>query len=58
MGADGAALATTLVRWFMCMTIVGYILTEVDRERYGMSGCACNSLGRAADFAAWATLWA
>jgi MATE family multidrug resistance protein len=36
LGAEGAALATTLVRWFMFAAIAGYVLTCLDRERYGL----------------------
>lgn len=38
MGAEGAALATSLVRWFMFFTILVYVLLRVDRVRYGLSG--------------------
>lgn len=37
LGAEGAALATTLVRWFMFASIAGYILTRIDREKFGLS---------------------
>ena len=37
MGAEGAALATTLVRWFMFAAILGYVLVAVDRERFGLT---------------------
>jgi MATE family multidrug resistance protein len=36
MGAEGAALATTIVRWFMFAAIAGFILTRLDREKYGL----------------------
>lgn len=36
LGAEGAALATTLVRWFMFAAIAGYVLTRLDREQYGL----------------------
>lgn len=38
MGAEGAALATTLVRWFMFAALAGYALLALDRQRLGMSG--------------------
>ncbi len=38
MGADGAALATTIVRWFMFLVLVAYALTRIDRMRYGVHG--------------------
>lgn len=38
MGAEGAALATSIVRWFMFVAIAGYVLTRVDRRRYGVLG--------------------
>ena len=36
MGADGAAVATSLVRWFMFFAAAGYVLWRVDRARYGI----------------------
>lgn len=36
MGAEGAALATTIVRWFMFAAIAGFIATRLDREKYGL----------------------
>ena len=38
MGAEGAALATTLVRWFMFLTLAGYALLALDRRRLGIIG--------------------
>ncbi|MFQ5784317.1 MAG: MATE family efflux transporter [Alphaproteobacteria bacterium] len=38
MGAEGAALATAIVRWFMFLALAGYALTRVDRRRYGIAG--------------------
>jgi MATE family multidrug resistance protein len=38
MGAEGAALATTIVRWFMFVALGIYALTRVDRVRYGITG--------------------
>ena len=35
MGAEGAALATTLCRVFLAAALGGYVLSAVDRERYG-----------------------
>ncbi len=36
MGAEGAALATTIVRWFTLAALVGYVLIRLDRGRYGI----------------------
>jgi MATE family multidrug resistance protein len=36
MGAEGAALATTLVRWFMFAAVATYVLSRVDAARYGL----------------------
>lgn len=38
MGAAGAALATTLVRWLTAIVIIGYIWIMPERERYGIRG--------------------
>ncbi|MGI9336712.1 MAG: MATE family efflux transporter [Gammaproteobacteria bacterium] len=38
LGADGAALATTLTRWAVAVAIVVYILTSLDHRTYGVSG--------------------
>lgn len=38
LGAEGAALATTLVRWFMLLAILAYVLTRVDRVHFGLGG--------------------
>lgn len=38
MGAEGAALATSLVRWFMFASLAGYALVVLDRRRFGISG--------------------
>ncbi len=48
MGAEGAALATTIVRWFTLVALVGYVLTRVDRVRYGLGRAAedLRALGR------------
>jgi MATE family multidrug resistance protein len=37
LGAEGAALATTIVRWFMFATIATYILTRLDGEKFGLT---------------------
>lgn len=37
MGAEGAALATTLVRWFMFIALAGYVLAHIDRRHYGLT---------------------
>jgi len=36
MGAEGAALATTIVRWFTLVALVAYVLTRLDRRHYGI----------------------
>ncbi|MFQ5958181.1 MAG: MATE family efflux transporter [Alphaproteobacteria bacterium] len=48
MGAEGAALATTLARWFMFLAIATYALLRVDRARYGIHGAIADAraLGR------------
>ena len=38
LGAEGAALATTLVRWFMFLALAGFVLIYIDRHRYNISG--------------------
>ena len=38
MGADGAAIATSLVRWFMFIAAAVYVLARIDRVRYGIRG--------------------
>jgi MATE family multidrug resistance protein len=38
MGAEGAALATTIVRWFMFLALTGYVFVALDRVRYGLQG--------------------
>ncbi|MFT5448494.1 MAG: MATE family multidrug resistance protein [Gammaproteobacteria bacterium] len=38
MGAEGAALATTIARWFMFASLAGYVLVTLDRRRYGIAG--------------------
>ena len=38
MGAEGAALATTIVRWFMFGGVAGYVLLGLDSQRYGIRG--------------------
>ena len=35
-GATGAALATSITRWFMLLALAGYVLTMRDRNRYGV----------------------
>lgn len=36
-GATGAALATSITRWFMFLTLAGYVLTMQGRDRYGVA---------------------
>lgn len=38
LGAEGAALATTLVRWFMFLSLAGYALWTLDLTRHGIRG--------------------
>lgn len=45
MGAEGAALATSIVRWLMFLALAVYVLAMADRRAYGV-------LGRIAAFAA------
>lgn len=37
LGAEGAALATTIVRWVMFVAIAGFILMRLDRDKYGLA---------------------
>lgn len=48
MGAEGAAIATSLVRWFMFLSAAGYVLLRVDLDRYGIRGplTGARSLGK------------
>ena len=48
LGAEGAALATTIVRWLMFVAIAAYILTRLDTAKYGLKRAAKSSahLGR------------
>lgn len=36
MGATGAVAATSIVRWCCFLAMLGYILTRVDRQQYGI----------------------
>ena len=38
LGAEGAALATTLVRWFMFLALAAFVLIYIDRHRYNIPG--------------------
>ena len=38
LGAEGAALGTTLTRWVMAVAMIGYVLTMRDRRTYGTTG--------------------
>ena len=40
MGASGAALATSLVRWFIFVALFAYLLMAIDRKRYGLDAAA------------------
>lgn len=47
MGAEGAALATSLARWMTAFAIIAYILLVLDRRRYGIRlGKAAADVGR------------
>lgn len=47
MGADGAALATTLARWMTAVAALVYIWWILDRDRYGLRGTrASTDVGR------------
>lgn len=48
MGAEGAALATTVVRWLMFAALGGYVLIAVDGRRFGIRGpiAGARRLGR------------
>ena len=37
MGAAGAALATSITRWFMFLALAGYVLAMRDRDHYGVA---------------------
>jgi len=37
LGAEGAALGTTIVRWFMFAAIAAYVWTRLDRKKYGLT---------------------
>lgn len=50
MGAVGAALATTAVRWFMFVAVAGYVLVAVDPERHGLRGRIPDALALARRF--------
>ena len=45
MGAEGAALGTTLVRWFMFIALAGYALARVDHRHYGIRGAIADARG-------------
>ena len=37
MGAEGAALATTIVRWLLFALVLAYVLFQLDRRHYGIT---------------------
>lgn len=45
LGAEGAAFATTIVCWLMLFAITGYVLTRIDRARYGIVGRLSDAWG-------------
>lgn len=45
MGAPGAALATSIVRWLMFFAVAGYALAVIDREYYGITGAIDDARG-------------
>ncbi len=42
MGAAGAALATSVVRWFMFIAALTYVFFVIDREKYRLTNVALN----------------
>lgn len=44
MGAEGAALATTIARWMTAVVVVGYIWWMRDRARYGIRTARASGL--------------
>ena len=45
MGAEGAALATTVVRWFMFLALAAYALARLDHRHYGLRGSLAGAKG-------------
>ena len=45
MGAEGAALATTIVRWFMFLALAAYALARLDHRHYGLRGWFAGARG-------------
>jgi len=45
MGAAGAALATSIVRWVMFLAVAIYALAVIDRDHYGLTGPIDDALG-------------
>ena len=45
MGAQGAILATTLVRFAMAFAVFGYIFWRIDHEAFGLAGLSFRGLG-------------
>jgi len=50
MGATGAVLATTIVRWVMAAVLVGYVLIMPGHDRYGVRGTMRGTWARARVF--------
>jgi MATE family multidrug resistance protein len=45
LGGEGAAWATTIVRWFMFMAVAAYVLLALDHRYYGISAVINNARG-------------
>lgn len=45
LGAEGAALATTIVRWLMFLSLAVYVLAMKDHSRYGLRGPITDAAG-------------
>ena len=43
MGAEGAALATSIVRWFTFFALTAYALVVLDRKHFGIVGAIHNA---------------
>ena len=43
MGAEGAALATTIVRWAMFLSLIIYCLWQLDSRHYGIRGAIADA---------------
>ena len=50
MGATGAVLATTIVRWMMAVSLIGYVLVMPNSHYYGVRGKMRDAWARARVF--------